>query len=38
MTLKLMLILVSPLLLASTECANQAGKISMVPLLTVTTT
>ena len=38
MTLKLMLILVSSLLLASTECANQAGKIKTVPFLTFTTT
>ncbi len=38
MTLKLMLILVSSLVLASTACANQDGNRSKVPLVTVTTT
>ena len=38
MTLKLMLILDSSLLLASTKCASQEGKIIGVPFLTFTTT
>ena len=38
MTLKLMLILISSLWLASTECGNQAGKTISVPGLTAITT